>query len=286
MPTIIRRRKLGRTGCREIARYSQTGVRVVRSDRPLPDDDLYIRWGCTASVPARNVINTAEAIHQVNDKLGFRQLLMDHHVVNQGELLCPMTYFSTDFASSFDEVNVIVRPRQHAQGRHLHVCTSIEEVRQVCQRLGRNNYYISELINKVAEYRVFIVQGRAVWVAQKTPGNPNDVAWNVARGGRFDNVRWDDWPLKVVRTAIEAFNLSQLDFGGVDVVTDAEGNAYVLEINSAPSQTSPYRQECTARALDWVIQNGKDRIPLIAERGGYRKFIHPALTDRAQLVGV
>ena len=72
-----------------------------------------------------------------------------------------------------------------------------------------------------------------------------------------------------------------LDFGGVDVMVVAGGNAYVLEINSAPSQTSPYRQECTAKAFDYIVQYGKERIDVVQERGGYRKFIHPCLTNEA-----
>ena len=75
-----------------------------------------------------------------------------------------------------------------------------------------------------------------------------------------------------------------LDFGGVDVMVDAGGNCYVLEINSAPSHTSPYRQQCTAKALDWMVQRGKVRLPLIEARGGYKKFIHPSICETARLV--
>ena len=107
------------------------------------------------------------------------------------------------------------------------------------------------------------------------------MAWNVARGGRFDNVDWGDWPLKAVKTSIEAFNLSSLDFGGVDVMVDGDGGCYVLEINSAPSLTSPYRQEKMALAIDYMLEHGKERIPLTTERGGYRKFIHPAVSADA-----
>lgn len=290
MAIMLRRRKLGRTSCREIARLSEGQIVVVRNDRVTPrtfdGHDTVIRWGCTTDVPhGIQVINKASAIHEVNDKVEFRKKLQDVE-------LCPNTWFSfTQFAEENNtppEVNmgftVIVRPSRHAQGRNLHVCTGLYEVRQACRRYGEGNYYISELINKVAEYRVAVVQGRAAWVAKKTPGNPQDVAWNVARGGRFDNVRWSEWPLKVVRVAVEAFNLSTLDFGGVDVMVDAEGNCYILEINSAPSLTSPYRQECMAKCFKYILDNGKDRIPLIDQRGGYKKFIHPALTTEALLV--
>ena len=68
-------------------------------------------------------------------------------------------------------------------------------------------------------------------------------------------------------------------------VEDGNFKCYILEINSAPSLTSPYRQECMAKGFDWIVEHGKDHIPLVEERGGYRKFIHPAVCDKAVLVG-
>lgn len=283
MALIVRRRRLGRTSCHGIANKMQHQSVVWRTDQlynaPPGRVDYVFRWGCSANLPERGatVINTARAIHQVNYKLGFRRVLEEAE-------LCPATIF--DLNSPSPGWPCIIRPSNHAQGRHLYLCNNRDEFMRAvfnCTDHGLG-WYASELINKVAEYRVFVAQGRAVCVAQKTPGNPEDVAWNVARGGRFDNVRWDSWPLKAVKYAIKAFNLSELDFGGVDVMVDGEGNCYVLEINSAPSLTSEYRQTCMAKVFDYIIDNGRDRIPLIEERGGYRKFIHPAITDRAIVV--
>ena len=161
-------------------------------------------------------------------------------------------------------------------------CNTIDEVAAAVGRCG-DNPYISKFIPKVAEYRVFCGQGRAICVARKTPANPNDVAWNVAKGGRFDNVRWDDWPLKAVKVSLQAFALSGLDFGGVDIMVDKQGECYVLEINAAPSLTSEYRQKCFARFFDYVITNGKETIPLVKEKGGYSKFIHPAIAENARV---
>jgi glutathione synthase/RimK-type ligase-like ATP-grasp enzyme len=117
-----------------------------------------------------------------------------------------------------------------------------------------------------------------VWVANKTPADPTAIAWNVAQGGQFDNVRWSAWPLRVVKMAIESTLLSGLDFGGVDVMVDANNSCYVLEINSAPSLTSPYRQECVAKVFDYMVrEESYATIPLPNRLGGYTKFIHPAL---------
>jgi glutathione synthase/RimK-type ligase-like ATP-grasp enzyme len=283
---ILRRRKLGRTSAKEIAK-NIPDCKVIINDRNIPvgrDGDVLIRWGCTSKVEGNySIINSADAIHQVNDKTAFRRLLNDAG-------LCPRTWFSLEEADHDDEgipnpPSVVVRPRQHAQGKNLYKCDTWDEIYAAVRRCGEG-FYISKYIDKVAEYRVAVAQGRAVWVVKKTPGNPEDIAWNVAQGGRFDNVKWNDWPLKVVKTAIAAFNLSSLDFGGVDLMVDADNNCYVLEINSAPSLTSPYRQSCMAKVFSHMVENGKERIPLVTAKGGYSKFIHPALTDKELLVDV
>lgn len=125
--------------------------------------------------------------------------------------------------------------------------------------------------------------GKVVHVARKTPGDPNKTAWNVARGGRFDPVNWDNWPLAVCDTAIRAFNQSDLHFGGVDVMVEEGTNkAYFIEINTAPSLplTSDggftSRHKAMAYGFKWHAENGLDRIG-DNEYEGWRKYIHPAV---------
>ena len=263
---ILRRPKLGRS-FKEVRKKTQHISRVYKNNQRLPNNlSLVFRWGTTSNVDCDNIVNSAEAIHRVNDKAGFRSILMnqwgDEGAPDRGPL-CPKTYCDGDVPSGelllFHE-QVVIRPRTHSQGRHVYLVNNRDELNGAIARCGPG-WYASEYINKVAEYRVTFVQGRVIWVAKKTPGNPQDVAWNVARGGRFDNVSWGDWPLRAVRIAREAFVLSGLDFGAVDVMVDAAGRPYVLEVNSAPSQTSPYRQECMAKAFDYIVEHGKAAIP-------------------------
>jgi hypothetical protein len=49
-----------------------------------------------------------------------------------------------------------------------------------------------------------------------------------------------------------------------------------LEVNSAPSQTSPYRQQCFAKCFDYIVNNGKDHFPM-PEKFGWKSTLHPAL---------
>lgn len=283
-PLFIRRANLGRrsvlnmlAGIDAEGDYFLTAGRRRGGRNPVPSDfNLHIRWGCTAQVPNRGMtLNSADAIRAVGDKLGCRRMLREANPD-----LIPRTWFLGEADVTFPAV---VRPRHHSRGRQLWVVNNPTELGARLRALGGSDYYISELFPKTHEYRVTIGQGRVIWVAQKTPGNPDQVAWNVARGGRFDNVGWGDWPLKVVRIAVEGFNLTDLDFGGVDVMYDQPNNvAKIVEINSAPSMTSEYRQQSMAKFFRHICETeSKERIPLIEERGGWRKFIHPCLSTEA-----
>ena len=279
---ILRRRKLGRGSTNGIKQFSETGITPVRNwrarDKPEQAPKYIFRWGCTSSYdfPCMGsvTVNTAQSIHWCSDKKQGRLDMQDAGVP------VPMTWDTLEFiGDSFYEdaaCHYVVRPRQHAQGRQLWHGSYDDCYRAVIVNDVRDGY-VSEFIDKEHEYRVFVCQNRAVWVAKKTPGNPEDVAWNVAAGGRFDNVRWGEWPLQVVRAALQAARVSGTDFCGVDVMVDYEGRPYVLEVNSAPSQTSPYRQSCVAKAFDYIVRNGKQHFDDVGRITGWRDVIHPAV---------
>lgn len=291
LSVILRRRKLGRTSCREIAAKAASDIKVVRNWKArdvlaVRDPHVVFRWGCTSSLSAGGImqnanditVNTAEAIHWCSDKKNGRLAMQEAGVP------VPKTWSIQGFnllwyMNQAIEGKYVLRRAQHAQGRDLWFGTA-EEVLHAARDNHVQDGYVSQLIDKVAEYRVFVCQNRAVWVAKKTPGNPEAVAWNVAQGGRFDNVRWDEWNTKVVDAALKAAKVSGTDFCGVDVMVDAEGLPYVLEVNSAPSQTSPYRQQCVAKAFDYIIQNNsKAHFEDVEwhERRTWKSYIHPAV---------
>jgi len=274
---LLRRRKLGNGSTLGIVAASKTGITVVRNDKTLPSaaDLVCIRWGCSSQVPQAKVWNKVEAMHRVANKKNFRLLL------SKNDLAVPSWGSYENFLSTQTSNKWVVRPATHAQGRNIWAfdSTQLAAMKAKCKQLG--DYYISEFFDKKAEYRVFVAFGRAVWVARKTPGNPGDLAWNVAQGGKFDNVKWGDWPLNVVKIACDAMSLSGLDFGGVDVMVDDQDNLSVLEINSAPSQTSPYRQSCVAKVFDWHLTAGLHDHYTLGKSGKYYRYIHPALDSGA-----
>lgn len=295
--TILRRRKLGMGSAKGLIASSEFGMNVVRSDKMDRFDwsgtGYVIRWGTTASLPPEvrhlPIINSAEAIHRVNDKAGFRRLVQDHDAT-----LVPKTWFDILNLMRFDTVERsyqlhsegpwILRTKNHAQGKNLFYFEDFQDMNDKIQdRIFDNGYYISEFIQKEAEYRVYIVSGRVACLARKEVEDTSQIAWNRARTGcEFKNVRWGEWPLEVCRVACEAFKLSGLDFGGVDVMVDSSGRAYVIEINSACSLplledgSVSYRQKTMAKCLDYLLTNGQDTLDFQTTEG-WRGYVHPSL---------
>lgn len=281
---LLRRRKLGHGSCVGMSQLSSS-IDWVRNDRIDSKDwegvTTLIRWGCTSaiSMPHLTQINTSSAIHQVNDKAGFR---MDVQA-RQTEKLVPYS-----FTNPLEAVYpCIARPKSHSQGRGMMLFQASYDLDEYAY-MNEGNWYGQEVIPKVREYRVYIVCGRVVCVAEKMVEDRTQLAWNRARTAcEFVNVRWGDWPLEGVRKAIEVFNMSSLHFGGVDVIESEDGQFYVLEINSAPSlpmfEGAPsYRQKCFARAFDWHHERSNwSRMEQDEEDYSWRGFIHPGVQSDA-----
>jgi hypothetical protein len=290
--TLVFIRPKGLVSCKGIANLSGGTMSVVRGDKVdrvnWSNVNFLFRWGYTGSTPHGFngvTINKREAILRSNSKSMFAAEL--------GEAGLGPTCWHNPY--NVDRFPVVVRPPTHSQGRNLWVAHTPEEL----SRVWCPGYYIRPLINKVAEYRVFVFNGKVITVARKIPDDPTQVAWNVSQGGKFENVRWGVWPLSVCNVAIKAVTLSGLDYSGVDVMTDEEGNAYVIELNSAPSLpllpdgSVSYRQKLHVKAvrhdtLDGPYEdNGGDRgnLPPTDDprQGGvtptsYRDYIHPGVS--------
>jgi glutathione synthase/RimK-type ligase-like ATP-grasp enzyme len=280
---ILRRRGLGLGSTKAIKELSQHEITIVRNDK-LPkeftDDDVILRWGCTTIPkklsPDTGILNTKDQIHLVNNKKKFRQVLQEEHPE-----IIPKTWFHINDPEI--TYPCILRPYTHAQGKHLYLCNNYQDLEKAylySPCFVQDNYYISEYIPKVTEYRVCFIQGLVAWVANKIPKDPQAIAWNVAQGGKFENLRWKEWPIDVIETAYKAYKLSGLYLGGVDIMVDKDGRSYILEINSAPSHTSPYRKLCTTKCIDYGITNNDfTHLKPNEEFKKYGKWLHPGLKN-------
>ena len=254
MIAILRRRKLGNGSTKAIKMFLKNNhdkdIEIVRSDRiPDRDFDAVLRWGCTENFRHAPIcINTPEMIHTVNDKPGCRKALIDANIK------APCTWYNKNEmkdAIILGRNNIIGRPKFHAQGRNIVISHTVEEL----ERDATSDYW-SEIIEKDREYRVYTFFGRILMVAEKVPTEVGRrrLAWNHAGGGSvFKNVTWSNWPIESCKLALKASNVMGIDFSGVDVM-EKEGVPYIIELNSAHSLTSEYRQKTFAKGLNWAIE--------------------------------
>lgn len=294
---FLRRKGYGFTSCAGIAAAMiaadpDMDIDVVRADQGIPTTDGFvIRWGTTSNVPGveKTIVNPALGIHRVYNKGDFRMLCAEEEIAPRSW----RTYsdFVNFYLPACDDPEIpelipnmfpwmVVRKNFHKQGKNLHLCKSLIELEAACQKY--DDYYISAYVPKVSEYRALVMQGRILYIYEKKPGNPGDVAWNHSNGGSITNVKWGSWPIDVAMVATRAFKLSGLDFAAIDVMVDINGKAYVLEANTAPETTGPYNQSCFAKGLNWMINNGKAKMPVVHDRG-WKGYIHPAMTTAAIL---
>lgn len=279
MNLFLRRQGLGLGSIRNLKSKMTSQSTIFRVDLRsfVPQHDYAINWGNSRlNYTFNNVINSPEAISEISNKGKFRVKLYEAGL----SMFTTNTLGNVNIAVGSEHKKLLVRPANHMGGSNIHVVETMGQIEPAIRACGYG-WYASEYIPKVKEFRVFVASGRVVYVVEKVVPDTTAIAWNVHQGGSFVNVPFGGWNLKVVKSAVDAFNLTKLDFGAVDVIVDANGNAYVLEINSAPAMTSEYWSTCVAKAFDYIITHGKDRMALIQENGGWRKFIHPAISSEA-----
>jgi len=294
---IFRRKGLGLGSARGLKQWgAQNDVNfIISTHDDVPDTaDMVVRWGNRQSLSEKGipsdapVLNAGEMIGAVNNKKNF--------AIRVGDSIIGQLPVATDLETlrlledNLDHGQWVVRPRHHAQGRNFHL-TEVTGVRDVIPRNFGTDWYARPFINKAREYRVYVVCGRVVNVAEKIPVDRDAPAWNsntrgASAGAEFVNVRWDNWPENVVQLACEVAHLAGIHYTGVDIMTEqGTDNAYFIEANSAPSLplktdgTMTYRHECVGKALKWTAENGRDM--MLPVGGGWRGYVHPAINHNA-----
>lgn len=277
---ILRRKKLGKGSCTKIQQQSTNTINITRNDNieNIPQETTILRWGCTSTLPNKitKILNHSSQISLVNNKKEFRKFLQEKSLD-----IVPKTWF--DILNTEITFPCIIRKKHHAQGKELYFCKTQQDLYYAYHnKIKQSEYYLSEYIPKIAEYRICFIQGLVAWVARKIPKTPESIAWNVNQGGKFENIHWKNWPIEVIEKAYIPYSLSGLYLSGIDMMVDKEGRSYCLEANSAPSHTSPYRIKCTTKCIDWGINNHFETLQPNTQYKKYLKWIHPALIENQQ----
>lgn len=253
--------------CRRLAQLAPSLVAVRDGESSPKGHKVIIRWGSISTRESEQVINTVQAVALAKDKAASRKALGD---------LAPATWFTLE---DIGKLPIVYRPRVHFAGKRFYVCKTYAEASKARKLCGLGAY-ATELVDKKTEYRVFALQGRIVCVSQRfpPPDTPNAIPWNLALGGRLINLRQTEWPVGVLKAAIEANQRLGLDWSAIDLAVDVKGRILVFEANTAPGLRNPHTLACIAKSLAWVDSNPTPKP--IKDTTRWQSFLHPALRKK------
>jgi len=232
---------------------SYLGVRYGRPGRMgSPRPDTLVRWGSSAGAtyyPGEGTLNGMREVEQNTDKLRSLQMMESYGV--------PVPAYSDSLEGLLEQEDVsypvMGRASNHSQGRDINLILQERD-----DYLTDNDFY-TEYIPTEYEYRVHVFQGEVVKVHQKllrSEADNHPFIRNYETGWVFANQR-DDVNLQPAINAVDAMGL---DFGAVDLVKGEDGNAYVLEVNTAPSLDERNLERWAEYFID-ALDLDPDRVP-------------------------
>ena len=219
-------------GARRLAR--ELGIRRIRHTNSLFRGVLrpyVINWGASAMpLPWKErvrLLNAPEAIERVSNKILFFED-MDIDITPRWT----RSWYEAAEMIEDDGHKVVCRTILNGHGGiGIHIASTVDE-------LVEAPLYV-QYIPKKAEYRVHIVNNNIISLQRKIRDNRVPcLDWRIrSYSNGFFYTRNGDMPgwEKSIRVAEQAFDLTDLHFGAVDVIyNEKQDRAYVLEINTAP----------------------------------------------------
>lgn len=215
------------------------------------DNSVIIRWGTREELEMKNSIiyNKSSSIKNATDKFKSRLIFREKGVISPKLILNPLEYREGTI--------VIARPHVHSKGKNFKVIKNYEQL----VNHWREGWYYSEFVDKIREFRVHVGHSKVLALMEKHDPNNGNIAWNRAINDSqpFTSVKAEQADNEKLRSvlieAIKAVNALELDMGGVDVILDANGVAYVLEVNTAPTlNSSPAVAKKWAKYWEWLLR--------------------------------
>jgi len=137
----------------------------------------------------------------------------------------PETLFTGSLKKAEEFLNIhkkiVYKPLYGYDGNGIYPLTSMEE-------MGKYPYYLQEFVNNTHDFRVFVLNGKAIGAIQRSS---DSFAHNIHQGGTGKAIEIPD---KMAEIAISAAKAIGIDYCGVDLLP-VDGGFTVLEVNGTPN---------------------------------------------------
>lgn len=204
--------------------------------RTFPEYTHIFKYGFSGKIAANSVFNTHKAtIRAINKLKTFKALSKSDITID----------YTTNFEKAIEWLNegFIVVARQTATGANgegLQYCTTLEEL------TNAQGTFWTKYFPHTNEFRVNMWKGNVVSIYDKTRRPSGNFKFSLWIG--------QEKHPQLVKIASEIWKNIKLDWCGVDILRDTEGNLKVLEVNSAPV-LYPFTIKKLCKLITKEIQN-------------------------------
>lgn len=215
--------------------------------------------------------NESQAIVQYCEHFGIRytdgylnRLMLDSKIGTQfllwfnGIRNWPHTFYGNvdemkrRFAEFGDEV--ILKDNEGSKGRLNFLIHSVAEVDQIHNDNPDKHFMLQQFIANQGDLRILIFNGKpALAIARKSSGTSH--LNNTSQGGSARIVPVESIQQEVIDMCVKAAEVTRLQVAGVDVMFDADGEPYLLEINNSPQVSSgSFKKEKAQKYSEMLLE--------------------------------
>ena len=177
------------------------------------------------------VYNDGKAIERTVDKAMTSFLLQQNGIATPKTWVCESRAHAHEIIEKESSLNaqLVIKPLFGSQGQGVRL---INKMPLPMDAYVDGVFYMQQFIKSPSDYRVFVVNNKAVAAMQRT-----GEGWlhNVAQGAKCENIIDKTAEKDVLAIALQAALVLDIAYCGVDVIRDATGKLFVLEVNSIPA---------------------------------------------------
>ena len=182
------------------------------------------------------VINNSQSIEVCDDKMLTHIALSDNGILMPSCIYAPLCYYSdADVSESF--LNKVADSLKYplvgklcygSLGAGVFLIKNYSELLNFEKKYKLTAHFYQEYIESSnRDIRVIVIGGKFICAMQRE--NKEDFRSNIEQGGKGSNFVPDE---DLIRLCEKVARLLNLDYCGIDILTDSCGNRYVCEVNS------------------------------------------------------
>jgi RimK family alpha-L-glutamate ligase len=233
---------------------------IVRTMPPGSLEQVVFRMDVLERYRAQGgiVLNAPKALECAVDKYLTTTKLIAAGVPSPRTIVCQTAEQAMEAFFTLGE-HVVVKPLFGSEGRGILKVSDSALASRVFRTLEQLQaiLYLQEYVNHPGfDIRIFLI-GESTYAMKRL--NPHDWRTNVSRGARTEVF---EASAELIAMAKQAASIVGAEIVGVDLITDLQGNWFVLEVNAVPgwkALAQTLQVDIAAEVLQYTIQKIQER---------------------------